>query len=189
MWTRNASITSSRDENPHILAPVLLCMDLFILRHGKAGKSSGGPDDAARALTRNGKEEINQVAQWMKEKKFSFDVIATSPLQRALETARIIASVLGQKDKLAAWDELAPGGDPDTVCYKAAQEGNEAMVLIIGHEPGLSRLTSMIISGSPNGSIIISKGGLAKIRNYSFSTRPSGDLQWLLTPKQILAMR
>jgi phosphohistidine phosphatase len=164
-------------------------MDLFILRHGKAGKSSGGPDDAARGLTREGKAEIRRVAQWMKVQEFRFDTIATSPLRRALETATVIASVSGRKDNLAIWDELAPGGDPDTVCYKAAQVGNDARVLVIGHEPGLSRLISMIISGNPDGSIVLSKGGLAKIRNYSFGTRPSGDLQWLLTPKQILAMQ
>ena len=164
-------------------------MDLFILRHGKAGKSSGGSDDAARALTREGKKEVKRIAQWMKAQDFSFDIIATSPLQRALETATVIASELGQKDKLATWDELAPGGDPDTVCYKAAQQGNDTRVLVIGHEPGLSRLISMIISGNPDSPIIITKGGLAKIRNYSFATRPSGDLQWLLTPGQILSMR
>ena len=168
---------------------VLLCMDLFILRHGKAGKSSGVPDDAARVLTRKGDKELKRIAQWMKAQEFSFDIIATSPLQRALETATVIASVLGQEDKLTSWDELAPGGDPDTVCYKAAQEENDARVLVIGHEPGLSRLISRIISGNPDSSIIIAKGGLAKIRNYSFTARPSGELQWLLTPKQILSMR
>jgi phosphohistidine phosphatase len=192
LWTGNElnyQYPLSRDENPHILVPGSLCMDLFILRHGKAGKLSGGTDDAARALTRKGEKEIERVAQWMKAQEFSFDIIATSPLQRARETATVIASVLGQKDKLTTWDELAPGGDPDTVCYTAAQQGNDAKVLVIGHEPGLSRLISMIITGNPDGSIVLSKGGLAKIGSYSFTTRPSGDLQWLLTPKQILAMQ
>jgi phosphohistidine phosphatase len=163
-------------------------MDLFILRHGKAGKSSGEPDDDTRALTRKGKEEIKRVAQWMKAKKFRFDIIATSPLQRARETAEIVAAVLGQKDRLAHWNDLAPGGDPDTVCYNASQQGTDAAVLIVGHEPGLSMLISKIVWGDGNGSIVVSKGGLAKIRNFSFDTRPSGDLQWLLTPKQILEM-
>jgi phosphohistidine phosphatase len=160
-------------------------MDLFILRHGKAGQSSGGPDDAARALTRGGKDGVTQVAEWMKEKKFQFAVIATSPLKRARQTATIIASVLGQEDRLAVWDDLAPGGDPDTVCYNASQQGNDAAVLIVGHEPALSMLISTIISGERNSSIVMAKGGLAKIGNYSFKTRPSGDLQWLVTPRLI----
>jgi phosphohistidine phosphatase len=164
-------------------------MNLFILRHGKAGEPSIGPGDAARALTRAGKDEIKRVAQWMKAKKFRFDVIATSPLQRARETATIVASVLGRKDKLVVWDELAPGGDPDTVCYTASLQGAGATVLIVGHEPALSMLISRIITGNVNASIAVPKGGLAKIRKYSFADHPSGELQWLLTPKQILEMQ
>ena len=164
-------------------------MDLFILRHGKAGKSSGGPDDAARELTRKGRDEIEGIAQWMKAQEFRFDMIASSPLQRARETATIVASVLDQEDVLTTCDALAPGGDTTMVCSAASKQGNDGAVLIVGHEPGLSGLISAIISGDTNSSIVLSKGGLAKIRNYSFRDRPSGELQWLLTPKQILSMR
>jgi len=125
----------------------------------------------------------------MKSKKFRFDVIATSPLVRAFETAEIIASSLGQKERLTTWDELAPGGDPETVCYHASQYGKGATVLIVGHEPSLSMLVSRIISGNDNASIVLAKGGLAKIRNYSFKDRPSGDLQWLISQKQMQDMR
>jgi len=59
-------------------------------------------------LTRDGKEEIKKVAQRIKIIKFRFDEIATSPLQRAQETATIVASVPGKKVKLTVWDELAP---------------------------------------------------------------------------------
>jgi len=164
---------------------ILLCMDLFILRHGKAGKSSAGTADAARRLTREGKDEVKKVARWMKGNKYSFDVIATSPLKRAYGTAKIVAVVLGQKDRLTLWDDLAPGGDPDTVCYNASHYGENAKVLIIGHEPALSTLIWNIIGGEGNGSLVLAKAGLAKIQNFSFTKRPSGHLEWLLTPKVI----
>jgi phosphohistidine phosphatase len=157
-------------------------MDLFVLRHGKAGKSSDGTADAARALTRDGKKEVKKVAQWMKRNDIRFDLIATSPLIRAIGTAKIIADVLGQKDRLTVWEDLAPGGDPDTVCYNASQSGENATVLIVGHEPALSLLITTIIGAQGNGSVILAKAGLAKISNYSFAQRPSGNLQWLLTP-------
>jgi phosphohistidine phosphatase len=164
-------------------------MDLFVLRHGKAGPSTDGSDDSKRALTGDGKDEIRKVARWMRRKKFEFEVIATSPLTRAYETAEIVARSLGQKDRIAVWEELAPGGDPDTICYRAAQYGEDTAVLLTGHEPSLSMLISTIISGNDSVSLILAKGGLAKIRNYSFDKRPSGDLQWLLTPGQIMEMR
>jgi phosphohistidine phosphatase len=164
-------------------------MDLFVLRHGKAGQSSDDPDDSTRMLTAEGRNEIRDVARWMRSKKIRFNVIATSPLTRAHETAKIVARSLGQKDHLEVWDDLAPGGDPDTLCYHAAQYDKDAAILIIGHEPSLSMLISRIISGSDTISISLAKGGLAKIRNYSFDKRPSGELQWLLMPRQIKDMQ
>jgi phosphohistidine phosphatase len=125
----------------------------------------------------------------MRSKKLRFDVIATSPLTRANETAEIVVRSLGRKGQPETWDELAPGGDPDTVCYHAAQYGKDAAVLIIGHEPALSLLIGKIISRGGIVSLVLAKGGLAKIRNYSFDGQPSGELQWLLTPRQMMAMQ
>ena len=164
-------------------------MDLFILRHGKAGESSTENNDNTRTLTIGGRKEIKDIGRWMRKEKFRFDIIATSPLMRANETAGIIAKILDLKDKLEVWDELAPGGDLDTICYHAAQYGNDASILMVGHEPALSELVSRIISHGGTTSVSFSKGGLAKIRNFSFDREPSGDLQWLLTPKHMIAKR
>jgi phosphohistidine phosphatase len=125
----------------------------------------------------------------MQRERFRFDVIASSPLTRASETAGIIARALDRKNRLVIWDELAPGGDLDTVCYHAVQSGEDAAILIVGHEPALSTLIGKIISQGGATSVIMAKGGLAKIRNFWFDGQPSGELQWLLTPKQILEMR
>ena len=164
-------------------------MDLFILRHGKAGSSSDSPDDMARALTAEGRAEIRKISRWMRSKKLLFSVIATSPLTRALETAEIVARSLKKNDRIEIWDELQPGGDPDTVCYHAAQYNKDVAVLLVGHEPDLSRLAGKIITGGYPANIVLGKGGLIKIRNFSYSKEPSGELQWLLTPKQMSEMR
>ncbi len=164
-------------------------MDLFILRDGKAGQSSEDPGDSTRALTREGRSEIRKVARWMKKKKIRFDGIATSPLARAYQTAEIVAKSHNQKDRLEVWDELKPGGDPDTLCYHASQAGKDATMILVGHEPDLSDLIGRIITGGDTASLVLAKGGLAKIRNFSFDNKPSGELQWLLTPGQILDMQ
>jgi phosphohistidine phosphatase len=165
-------------------------MDLYILRHGKAGHSSDEPDDNLRVLTPAGRKEIRAIARWMKEEKIPFDLMASSPLVRASETAGIIAKMLGLKDRVVIWEDLSPGGDLDTVCSSAAQSGGEGNVLVIGHEPELSVLVGKIISHGKSASVVFAKGGLAKIRYFTFDDRhPSGVLEYLLTAEQILAMR
>jgi len=164
-------------------------MDLFILRHGKAVQFSEGLDDTTRALTADGRDEIRKIARWLRPKKLRFNIIATSPLTRACETAEIVAKSLDRKDRVEIWDELKPGGDPDTICYHAAQFGEGAAVMLIGHEPGLSNLIGRIITRGDSASLVLAKGGLAKIRNYSFDKKPSGELQWLLTPIQMMDMQ
>jgi phosphohistidine phosphatase len=165
-------------------------MDLYIMRHGKAGHSSGGQDDRLRALTPAGRKEIRAIARWLKAEKIPFDLIASSPLVRARETAGILARTLGLKEQAVIWEDLSPGGDPDTVCFSATQSGGRGDVLIIGHEPDMSGLIGKIISPGGAVSVIFSKGGLAKIRYFSFDDRhPSGVLEYLLTARQIQAMR
>ena len=162
-------------------------MDLYLLRHGKAGPALGS-GDGARALTGAGRNDIRVVARWLKARETNLDVIATSPLVRAHETAEIIARLLRRQECLEIWDELAPGGDMDTICYHAAQYGREASALLVGHEPTLSCLAGRIITGGESASLILGKGGMMKIRNYAFETRPTGDLHWLLTARQIAGM-
>jgi len=164
-------------------------MDLYILRHGKAGQSFNRPGDSERKLTADGRSEMRKVARWIRGKKIRFDVIATSPLARAKETAEIVARVLKEKEKLEIWDDLSPAGDPDTVFSKAGEYDTEASVLIVGHEPALSHMIGKIITRGDTASVILAKGGMAKIRNYEFKSNPSGDLQWLLTPRQMSEMQ
>ena len=72
-------------------------MDLYILRHGKAGQSFNRPDDSERKLTSEGRSDIRKVARWIRSKKIRFEVIATSPLTRAYETAEIVARTSQRK--------------------------------------------------------------------------------------------
>jgi len=163
-------------------------VDLYILRHGKAEPCDCGAKDAERKLTGKGREEITLVAQWMASRGIKFNLIATSPLKRAYETAGIIAASRGVKNRITVWDTLAPGGAIDDICHEISRCEETATVLIVGHEPTCSQLTSRIIFGSESAGIVMSKGGLVKIRNYSFQRRPSGELQWLIPVKQMTCL-
>lgn len=162
-------------------------MDVFILRHGKA-EDSGHGGDASRKLTKKGHDEIVAIADWMAAQGLQFDLIAASPLVRAQETAAIVADVLGA-EKIETWKILVPGGNPDTVCHEINRLAGAGAVLLVGHEPLLSSLIGRIIAGDAGAGIVMTRGALAKIRNFSFTNRPSGDLHWLITAKQMTGAR
>jgi phosphohistidine phosphatase len=164
-------------------------VDLYILRHGKAEDARPGTGDADRRLTKKGRDEIAAVGRWIASQDLRFDLIATSPLIRAQETATIIAESLGEKDRLASWKVLAPGGNPDAISRQIGKNPDMRAVLLVGHEPLLSALISHCITMDENAAIAMSKGALAKIRNFSHELSPHGELHWLVTAAQMAGMR
>jgi len=162
-------------------------MDLFILRHGEADKSSNG-DDFVRPLTVEGTLDVTYVAGWLNDLGVEFDAIITSPLKRAQQSASIVSKIFNIEDNLMNWEELQPGRNRIEFYQKLSSEqlfNEESVVLVVGHEPYLSSLISDIIS-EPNASshVVLKKAGLAKIRITSqYAQTMHGELEWLLTPK------
>ena len=163
-------------------------MDVYILRHGKAEDAGPGIFDADRRLTKKGREETAAAGRWIAEQELRFDLIAASPLLRAQETAALVAEMLNIRDRLVIWNVLAPGGNPDTVCRLISRHPDISSILLVGHEPLLSSLISHIITVDENAGIVMSKGALAKVREFSYTGHPSGELVWLITAKQMAGM-
>lgn len=161
-------------------------MELFILRHGEAGQRlSSNPSDRQRSLTATGKEEVTEVAKALRKIGTKFDIIATSPLKRAYETATIVANVFKMPKKLQTWNELAPEGVRTEVYRKICRLRQEYSILLVGHEPQLSAMVNDIIhtSRSKSAKIILRKAGLVRIRIITCNPALNGELRWLLTPK------
>lgn len=155
------------------------------MRHGKAGDAGHGMDDARRTLTKKGHEEIAAVADWMAAQGLEFDLIAASPLVRAQETAAIVAGTLEIPGTMETWKILVPGGSPGEVCRELGRYPEDRAILLVGHEPLLSSLIGRIIAGETGAGIAMTTGALAKIRGFSYAERPSGELHWLVTAKQM----
>jgi len=158
-------------------------MDLYLLRHGKAEKTVPvGDTDEERPLTGRGRSEVRNIAGWTRSHGCRFDYIATSPLTRAYQTAAIVAEVYQDSDGPVVWEELSPGMEFDRLIYRIREQGSLSSILLVGHEPSLSTLMSMIITGSVDARILLKKGGLAKIVNFIPGLEPCGDLAWLVSP-------
>jgi phosphohistidine phosphatase len=162
-------------------------MDLYLARHGESGKSMADMKrDVKRSLTSEGREEVEEVAYSIAGLGLKFDEIATSPLPRALETARIIAK-RQKKAKLLVWDELKPEGDRKAMLSRLAKLGHESEVLLVGHEPYLTSVLADLIGARP-GTILLKKAGLARVKVTSFAPSPRGELRWLLSPGVLKAI-
>lgn len=160
-------------------------MDLFILRHGEAGKTlSPSMKEFERPLTESGRKEIEAIAESLKDWELDIDRILTSPLRRAEQTASIIAKTLKIQKLLENCDELKPEGSRLELYKRLSKMDQQSSVLVVGHEPYLSIMIGDIIAGNTS-HIDLKKGGMARIRIGTFSPRVSGELRWLLTPRQI----
>lgn len=144
--------------------------------------------DAERSLTVAGRREMEEIAESLLTLGLRFDAIFTSPLKRAYETAAIVSKTFKSLDRLEQWDELRPEGKRPDLYRKLAKFKQESNVLLVGHEPYLGTMIGELVSGNSNSHITLKKGGLAKVRITSFLPKASGELRWLLTPKQIRKM-
>src|SRR4030095_905575 len=116
-------------------------LDLFILRHGYAGKRLPDPvKDIQRQLTGSGKKEVVQVAKSLKRLKVQFNYIFSSPWVRAFQTAKIIASEYKLIEQIEQYEELKPNGDKDFIYNKLKKLNIDSAILIVGHEPYLSNM-------------------------------------------------
>ncbi len=156
-------------------------MTIYVLRHGTAEERREGRPDATRALTTPGKQKLRTVLRQAKEAGVSPDIILTSPLTRALETAELAAEILGCRKKPAVTRTLLPSSTPGRV-WKEMSQTRASSVLIAGHEPLLGQVISFLLN-CPSLQVDLKKGALVRVDLASSESRPSGTLKWMLTPK------
>lgn len=166
-------------------------MDLFLLRHGIA-IDRGTPgyedeNDSQRPLTSKGAARIHRIAQAAKRLRLKFDLILSSPYLRAQQTAQVVASFYKMEDRLHLTGNLIPAAHASALIGEIHETYASALsILLVGHEPYLSGLTSMLLAGDENMMITFKKGGLCKLSVDELRYDRCATLEWLMTPKQML---
>src|SRR6266566_4166182 len=120
-------------------------MNLYILRHGLAVERTPGVKfDKDRPLMPEGRKKIRRLAAFLRKFGLSFDLILGSPFVRARQTAEIVAEVLDLSNKLEFSTHLAPRQSPNELVEELNRKGRALDdILLVGHEPDLSRLISI----------------------------------------------
>lgn len=197
-------------------------VDLFLMRHGKAGARTPSAADSSRALTSAGTREVKKTASGLRRAGISFDHVASSPLTRAMQTARIVAAAAGaaagsgaaagggrkkgakpaRPPSVHRWDELKPEAAAESALGRIAGLAYDSSVLLVGHEPCMTTLLGLLVSGGAGAgagrrgtpaaaaarapfSINLKKGGMARLRILSTVPEVRGELRWLATPRHM----
>ena len=164
-------------------------MDLYICRHGIAVELGDGVTrDAERPLTPEGKRKLNQIGKALNLLETNIELVVSSPYVRAIETAEILYESLHVQNAMEVTEELTPNGNVRQL-LALLRKLHPKSVLVVGHEPYLSSLIALLVSGNPDAAILMKKGSIGKLVANRLEFGRCACLEWLLTPKQMGLMR
>jgi phosphohistidine phosphatase len=163
-------------------------MELLVVRHAiaedrEAFAPSGRPDEE-RPLTGDGRKKFEKGARGLQRLVPAIELLATSPLVRATQTADVLALAYGRLRTVRV-AELAPAARPaELLPWLRAQRGR-ATVAVVGHEPHLSALVEVLLTGESSGFVELKKGGACLLTFARPPAAGGAELRWLLTAGQL----
>jgi phosphohistidine phosphatase len=116
---------------------------LYLLRHGDAVPEDRDLSDRDRYLSSRGREMCRVIARLLREQNVELDVVVTSPLARAVQTAELVASGIDYIGLIEALPGLTPGCHPRIAAEAVVARGTS--VLVVGHEPDISALGGYVL--------------------------------------------
>jgi phosphohistidine phosphatase len=150
---------------------------LYFLRHGDAGSARPANDDA-RELTDGGRASLRAAAPLWRRLNLRPDVVVSSPLPRALQTAELLSEAVGGPEPDVD-DRLRPGAGWGDLARAMAAHPDARRVMFVGHEPDLSSAVAELTGAA---SVRLRKGGMACVEFYGTPEPGGGEIAWLLDP-------
>ena len=166
-------------------------MEVYLIRHGIAAERGTYADDEQRPLTKKGLVKTTEVAKRLQDLGLKFDLMLTSPLVRASQTAKIFRKVgLVKKENLQTFIPLKPDGRVEQWLewLRSHQPENpDSKLALVGHQPDLGNWAEMLIWGTIKGQIAVKKAGIVGIEIPDIGTPISRSTLFLLiSPKWII---
>jgi len=158
-------------------------MRLYLVRHALA-EDHNPAGDAERALTPKGRLRMSAEGKGLRDLKVRPEIILTSPMRRALETATILAEELGGI-RVEELRELGAGSyGPADILAALRPYNNLKEVALVGHQPWLGALASFMLTGSTGScQIELKKGAVACLDEVPNLGQDRYVLIWSLPPK------
>jgi phosphohistidine phosphatase len=160
-------------------------MNLYLMRHANAGIPRGNPAlDSKRALIKEGKDQCVLMARVLSALKVQVDVVVSSPLKRALQTAQFVGTELGYEAKVEISPALGPDADYGDFQEMLAKYAEYEGVLAVGHNPNVFQFLGRLVTGNGGAAIRMRKGSVARVD----LDRHPPLLQWLIDPRMARAI-
>ena len=176
----NVLISKLKELAAHPLTRLKIAMNLYLMRHADAGVARGNPVlDAKRALVKEGKDQCILMARVLGALKVQIDVIVSSPLKRALQTAQFVGTELGYEAKVEISPALGLNADYAAFQKMLAKYSDHEGVLVVGHNPHIFQFLGRLITANGGAAIRMRKGSIARVD----LDRHPPLLRWLIDPR------
>ncbi len=157
-------------------------LSLYLVRHAIAAERGDAfPNDDLRPLTSGGSAKFRKAVKGLSRFDLALDVIMTSPLVRARQTADILAAGLGNPPRVVETDALRPGARFERLARAVGECGECSAIALVGHEPDIGAMAGRMIGGAVP--LVFNKGAVCRIDFDEWPTEAPGRLRWFITQK------
>jgi phosphohistidine phosphatase len=161
---------------------------LYFIRHGVAeSRGEAWPDDTKRPLSEDGASRTRKAARGLERLGVSLDVVLTSPLVRARQTAEIVASAFDARPPIVAVESLAPDGTYQAVLSDLEKQARRSSIALVGHAPGIGEVAARL-AGSRH-PFEFKKGAVCRIDVETLPPAGPGSLRWFLTTRILRSVK
>jgi len=160
---------------------------LYLVRHAIAEERGPEyPDDTRRPISSRGRRRMKAAARGFADLDPGVDLILTSPLVRAVQTAEILSRELSDAS-LGLCPALAPDHRPEDVAGELGRTPSKGAIVLVGHEPDLGALAAWLLGA--NAPLPFKKGGIARIDVTRLPPGQEGTLVWMATPRMLRSIK
>jgi phosphohistidine phosphatase len=157
-------------------------MNLYLLRHASAGTRRANPAaDAKRSLDKEGKQQCLLVGRYLSAARVQFDLIVSSPLKRALQTASLVGTEVAYDARIVVDESMSPAASAASFLDLVHRLSHYDNVLVVGHNPNLPQFLGALINVSGRSSIRLRKGAIARVDCGALP----GQLHSLIEPRTL----
>jgi phosphohistidine phosphatase len=163
-------------------------MEIYFLRHASAGEAKLSPTkDNERELDEVGVKQSHDVGCALASLEVRIDIIVSSPLPRAAQTAAIVAKEIGYKDEIASDTALRPEGSYEQFQDLLRHHSDTESIMLVGHNPSMTEFLNRLLLGenAPD-AIELKKAAIAKVEKAG---RGPAVLKWYVTPKVVRSIQ